>query len=207
MYQLYGYMARGRPPGLLWPWGFRGERRHERLIEPEHQGDTANNLIAVGHPNFVGTHAGHVVVVLEGSGGGTTSGSLGPTRARSAGVLRSERLTHLFQPTAAADLVQPGGRNRRGVLWPSHIRSDRPAMAPNVVQSGGNNRAYTIRDCSFKLDLKIKKCLILFEKSSAQYQVHSIAEHSESPDWSRSTVSWGDERKRRGTSKPRLNET
>src|SRR5215472_12437665 len=102
MYQLYGYMARGRPPGLLWPWGFRGERRHERLIEPEHQGDTANNLIAVGHPNFVGTHAGHVVVVLEGSGGGTTSGSLGPTRARSAGVLRSERLTHLFQQTAAA---------------------------------------------------------------------------------------------------------
>ena len=30
--------------------GLGGERRHERIIEPEHQGDPANNLIAVGHP-------------------------------------------------------------------------------------------------------------------------------------------------------------
>ena len=30
--------------------GFRGKRRHERVIEPEHQGDPANNLIAIGHP-------------------------------------------------------------------------------------------------------------------------------------------------------------
>ena len=29
---------------------FRCERRHQSLIKPEHEGDMANNLIAIGHP-------------------------------------------------------------------------------------------------------------------------------------------------------------
>ena len=30
--------------------GFRGEGRHESFIEPEYEGDTTNNLIAIGDP-------------------------------------------------------------------------------------------------------------------------------------------------------------
>ena len=30
--------------------GFRGEGGHESVIEPEHEGDTTNDLIAIGHP-------------------------------------------------------------------------------------------------------------------------------------------------------------
>src|SRR5262249_41696523 len=47
MYQPYGYMARA--PGWLWPWATPAGVP-QRVIEPEHQGDTAKNLIAVGHP-------------------------------------------------------------------------------------------------------------------------------------------------------------
>ena len=32
------------------PQGFRRKRWHERVIEPEHQGDPADNLIAIGDP-------------------------------------------------------------------------------------------------------------------------------------------------------------
>ena len=47
---------------------FRCERRHESLIKPEHEGDTANNLIAIGHPVERADSACRILELWQGFG-------------------------------------------------------------------------------------------------------------------------------------------